>query len=398
MIRINPPSIHRSIVMWRPYTGGWRTRHRRRVKETRVNPLLRLKALGQSPWLDYIQRDLLTGGGLARLMREDGICGVTSNPTILARAVLEHDDYAEAIARLRRQCDGVLALYEALVVEDIRMAADILAPAWRDSDGVDGYVSVEVSPDLAYDTEGTVREAQRLWAVLDRPNVMIKVPATEPGLAAITRLTAAGVNVNATLIFSPRRYEEVARAWLAGIRQRRAAGTPWTQVAFVASFFVSRIETLADGLLEERAAREPRAADLRGRVAVAVARTAYARFLELSAEEEWQAVVREGGHVQRLLWASTSTKNPEYSDVKYVDELAGPQTVTTLPPQTLAAYRDHGDPAPRLGTGLDAARETLEELAAVGIDLEDMAARLEKEGVEKFAASHRRLLDALSRP
>lgn len=362
-----------------------------------MNPLLRLKALGQSPWLDYIQRDLLTGGGLERLMREDGICGVTSNPTILAQAVLEHDDYAQAIARLRRRCPDATALYEALVVEDIRLAADILSPAWRDSDGQDGYVSVEVSPDRAHDVDGTVREAQRWWSMLERPNVMIKVPATQAGLQAITRLTAAGLNINATLIFSPRRYEQVAHAWMAGIGERRAAGKPWTGIASVASFFVSRIDTLADRLLQERAAREPRAAALRGQVAVAAARIAYGRFLELSSQEDWQTLVRDGGRLQRLLWASTSTKDPSYPDTKYVDALVGPQTVVTLPPQTLAAYRDHGDPAPRLAAGLDAARRTLEALASLGIDLEGLAPRLEREGVDRFAESHRRLLDALAR-
>lgn len=361
-----------------------------------MNPLLRLKALGQSPWLDYIQRGMLTGGELQRLMEEDGICGVTSNPTILAKAVLEHDDYRQAIEALRPRCADVVSLYEALALDDIRMAADQLLPVYRDSRRVDGYVSLEVSPDLAYDTDATVREARRLWAAIDRPNAMIKVPATRPGLAAIGELTALGLNINATLIFSPARYREVAAAWCQGMARRQARGEPVDGIGSVASFFVSRIETLADSLLEARAAQEPAALELRGKVAVATARVAYQDFRRLLGTPDWVALIGAGAPVQRLLWASTSTKNPAYPDVKYVDELIGPQTVNTLPPRTLAAYRDHGDPAPRLETHLDEARAVLNRLAELGIDPEQLAARLEREGVEKFQVSYRRLLEAIA--
>ncbi len=361
-----------------------------------MNPLLQLKQLGQSPWLDYIQRGMLLDGEFRRLLEEDGICGVTSNPTILAKAVLEHDDYRDAIARLRPRCADVTSLYEALVLEDIRMAADQLLPVYRASNRLDGYVSLEVSPDLAWDTQTTIHEAKRLWAAIDRPNAMIKVPATPAGLDAIRELTARGLNINATLIFSPRRYEEVATAWYQGMAERHSRGESVGHVASVASFFVSRIETLADRLLEEKAADEPVARELKGGVAVAVAKLAYQSFRDFTRRDEWQALIAAGVHPQRLLWASTSTKNPDYSDVKYVDELVGPQTVNTLPPKTLAAYRDHGDPKPRLESGLDRARSVFEGMQSLGIDFEQIAERLEKEGVEKFQASYRQLLEALA--
>jgi transaldolase len=309
--------------------------------------------------------------------------------------VLEHDDYRDAIARLKSRCRDTVALYEALIIEDIRLAADQLAPVYEESQRLDGYVSLEVSPDLAYDTEASIREARRLWAAIDRPNAMIKIPATGPGLDAIRELTAEGLNINATLIFSPRRYTEVARAWREGIAQRQAKGQAIDQLASVASFFVSRIETLADTLLDQQANAQPEARQLQGKVAVASARIAYQSFKQLLATDPWQALAGQGGQVQRLLWASTSTKNPAYSDVKYVDELIGPQTVNTLPPETLAAYRDHGQPALRLETKLDEARTVLARLAGLGIDYEQMAAQLEKEGVEKFQASYRQLLAAL---
>jgi transaldolase len=362
-----------------------------------VNPLLQLKALGQSPWLDYIQRAMLADGELQRLVNEDGICGVTSNPTILARAILEHDDYRAAIARLQPRCRDTIALYEAVAIEDIRMAADQLASVYERTNRLDGYVSLEVSPDLAYDSDTSIHEARRLWAAIDRPNVMIKIPATRPGLDAIRELIARGININATLIFSPSRYRDVATAWQEGLARRKAAGQAIEPVASVASFFVSRIETLADQRLEELAATQTAARQLQGRVAIAAAKSCYQVFRTLQEQPAWQALLADGAHPQRLLWASTSTKNPAYSDVKYVEELIGPQTVTTLPPETLDAYRDHGQPALRLESELDEAQHVLTQLEALGLDYEQLAAQLEQEGVEKFQASYRQLLAALER-
>ena len=359
-----------------------------------MNPLLALKALGQSPWLDDLQRGLL-GGPLQRLIDDDGICGITSNPAILAHALLETDDYREPIARLAPQCSDTSALYEALVLEDIRSAADQLLPIHRESDGQDGLVSLEVSPELAHDATASIAEARRLWAAVDRPNLMIKIPATDAGLVAIERLVAEGLNVNATLIFSPARYRQVAEAWQRGMEQRVNGGQPAAGIASVASFFVSRIDTLADRLLQEKEREGACASTLVGQVAVAAARIAYQEFRHLRDTSAWRWIAAAGGAPQRLLWASTSTKNPAYPDTKYVDTLAGPHTVTTLPLKTLQAYRDHGRPAPRLETGIDNARAALRQLDALGIDFDAMAAQLEREGLEKFQAAWRRLLQAL---
>lgn len=359
-----------------------------------MSRLRRLKALGQSPWLDDLHRDLLERE-LPRLMREDGICGITSNPAILAKAVLEHASYRHRIAQMPPSCDSGLARYEALMAEDFRLAADLLRPVYEESGRLDGYVSLEIDPALAHDADGSVRAARRWWQRLERPNVMIKIPATDAGLVAIRRLLAEGINVNATLIFSPRRYAEVAAAWQAGIAERVSAGLPVDNVASVASFFVSRIETLADRLLEERAESQPAARRLQGRIAVAAARAAYREFRRRLATSAWEQLTTAGAIAQRPLWASTSTKNPDYSDVKYVDALIGPLTVTTLPLPTIAAYRDHGQPALRLETPGEDPEQVLEELGAVGIDFAAMAARLEAEGLAKFQAAWDQLLKAL---
>lgn len=354
------------------------------------NPLQRLKQLGQSPWLDYIRRGMLRDGSLTRLIEEDAISGVTSNPSIFADAVLNHDDYAEAIELLKGDVTSGLALYEALIFEDIRLAADQLYSVYKHSEGIDGYVSLEVSPDLAYDAEETIIEAERLWGVIDRPNLMIKIPATQQGLSAIRDVTALGINVNATLIFSPERYQQVANAWHDGIRQRLDMGEPVIGMASVASFFISRIDTLADKLLEEKGLKQ-----WQGKVAVAVAKDAYQIFRHLSDTEDWIDLVDEGVNLQRLLWASTSTKNPAYPDTKYVDELVAPQTVTTLPLKTLEAFRDHGKPELRIEQDLEQAKAVLEGLKAAGIALSELAQRLEDEGVKKFQDSWQTLLDVL---
>ncbi len=357
-----------------------------------MNPLCQLKALGQSPWLDDLHRDLFTSGRFARLMAEDGICGITSNPAILEKAVREHPAYRAALARLPQ--GDALARYTALVTEDIRTAADALRPAWEASQRLDGYVSLEIDPGLADDAEASVQEARRWWQRLDRPNVMIKIPATDAGLVAIRRLLAEGINVNATLIFSPRRYGQVAMAWQAGIGERAAAGLPVDSVASVASFFVSRIETLADRRLAERAGEVPAAAALQGRVAVAAARAVYHRFRRLLATSAWEQLGMDGALVQRPLWASTSTKNPDYPDVKYVEALVAPLTVTTLPMTTLEAFRDHGRPEPF--DTRDDGHAVLEALGECGIDFEAMARQLEREGLAKFQAAWAALLAALA--
>lgn len=359
-----------------------------------MNRLRQLKILGQSPWLDDLHRDLLERD-LPQLMTEDWICGITSNPAILANAVLEHASYRQRIEQLPSTCNTALARYGALMVEDFQLAADHLQPVYEESGHLDGYVSLEIDPALAHDADGSVREALRWWQQIERPNVMIKIPATDAGLVAIRRLLADGINVNATLIFSPQRYAQVADAWQAGVAERLEAGLPVDNVASVASFFVSRIETLADRLLEERAAAQPAARQLQGRIAVAAAQVAYREFQKRQANPAWEQLISEGAIIQRPLWASTSTKNPDYSDVKYVDALIGPLTVNTLPLSTLAAYRDHGQPALRLEHPDEDPEQVLEEFAAVGIDFAAMAARLEAEGLAKFQAAWDQLLKAL---
>lgn len=363
---------------------------------TKQNPLLRLSALGQSVWLDYIRRDLLTGGGLAAMMADDGLAGITSNPSIFEDAIAHHDFYDGEIRALLGEGADRDRLYRTLTMGDVTRAADILRPLWETTAGRDGLVSLEVSPHLADDTQGTVAEATALWRSVDRPNLMIKVPGTRAGLAAITRLIAAGINVNVTLLFSVARYREVVEAFLAGLEQRRAAGQPLAGIASVASFFISRIDTLVDAELDRSSASQPDAAAARGTAAVACARLAYRHYREWTRSARWQALAAAGAQPQRLLWASTSTKDPAYSDVRYVEELIAPDTVNTLPPATLAAYRDHGAPAPRLEPGIAAAEGQVARLAVLGIDLEGAAEQLEREGVAKFIAAHDALLAVLA--
>lgn len=365
------------------------------------NPLQTLQYLGQSVWLDVIQRRMVEEGELQRLINDVGVSGVTSNPTILEKAIAEHDDYDKAIMTLSSHFTEPEALYEALVLQDIRTAADLLRPVFERTALRDGYVSLEVSPELAYDTRATVTEAKRLWAAIDRPNVMIKIPSTREGLPAIKTLLTEGVNINATLIFSPARYYEVARTFIEGLEDRVAAGLPVNRIASVASFFVSRIDTKIDQRLDSYGQNKPgcrRAAqNLRGQAAIAAARLAYQAFRQLTHNTRWTDLERLGARSQRLLWASTSTKDPASSDVKYVEALIGPETVNTLPPQTLAAYQDHGRPAVRVEDDLVGAKRVLERLGGLGIEFGDMATQLEQEGVEKFRVSFRQLLASLDR-
>jgi transaldolase len=361
------------------------------------NPLRALEHLGQSIWVDYIQRGMLDGGEMQRLIEEDGVSGVTSNPSIFEKAIVEHHDYDDAIRTIRG--GKASETYERLALEDLQRAADLLRPSYEASHGCDGFVSLEVSPHLAYDVETTLREARRLWVALGRPNGLIKVPATREGLQAIRQLIAEGINVNATLLFSLQRYREVAEAYISGLEDRVSAGGDITRIASVASFFLSRIDTLADTWLDALAERDPEkgveATRLRGRAAVASARLAYQDYKKLFSGERWQRLAAEGGKPQRLLWASTSTKNPDYSDIKYVEPLIGSDTVNTLPLKTLDAYRDHGAPEQRLESDVDEAHRTLADLEAIGIDMQALTDQLEREGVEKFIQAHDKLMESL---
>ncbi len=362
----------------------------------KLNPLLRLNALGQSVWLDYIRRDLLTGGRLAAMMADDGLAGITSNPSIFEDAIARHDFYDAEIQQLLAAGADRDRVYQALTFGDVTRAADILRPLWETTGCRDGLVSLEVSPHLADDTEATVAEAMALWRTLDRPNLMIKVPGTRAGLPAITRLIAAGVNVNVTLLFSVARYREVADAFVAGLEQRERLGQSLAGIASVASFFISRIDTQVDAELDRLSVAQPGAIALRGTAALACARLAYRYYREWTSAARWRALAAVGAQPQRLLWASTSTKDPAYSDVRYVEELIAPETVNTLPPATLEAYRDHGDPALRLEPGIAKAAQQIARLAAAGIDMDRVAEQLEREGVDKFIAAHDALLAVLA--
>lgn len=354
----------------------------------------RLKALtdqGQAIWLDYIRRDILENGHLASLVADDGFTGVTSNPAIFQKAIGESDLYDADIRRLVEAEPEIsdLDLYERIAVRDIRAAADILGPVHERLEGADGYVSLEVSPHLARDTEGTVAEARRLWRLVDRPNLMIKVPATAEGIPAVERLLTEGVNVNVTLMFSLDHYEAVAQAYLRAI----AANPRPASVASVASFFVSRVDSEIDRRLADLGGE---AAQLAGRIGIANSKMAYRRFEELFRGDAFAAARQRGARVQRVLWASTSTKNPAYRDVLYVEELIGPDTVNTLPPATVDAFRDHGETAATLTAGLSRAAADLERLAALGIDLDEVTELLQRQGLEKFAEPFDRLLATLA--
>jgi transaldolase len=357
-----------------------------------MNPLKALwEEHGQAAWLDYIERDLLTGGGLEHLVREDGVRGVTSNPSIFKAAITGSEAYdADIDAFLGSHPDApTTELYETLAIADIRMAADILAPVYRASNGSDGFVSLEVSPHLANDTADTEAEAHRLWRAVDRRNLMIKVPATAAGIPAIEALITAGVNVNATLMFSLADYEAVANAYLRGLERRNDP----SGVASVASFFVSRVDSKVDAALEAIGTDE--ALGLRGRAAIANSRLAYRRFLELFHHPTFADMAGKGALAQRPLWASTSTKNPQYDDILYVEELVGPETVNTLPTATLEAYRDHGRPQSRVASSFDEDEALLGRLGALGIDLDAITAELQREGVIAFAEAFDQLMAAL---
>ena len=349
------------------------------------NPLLELRKLGVSAWLDDLGRGMLEDGSLARLMREDGIAGVTSNPSIFANSMMKDPQYSQPITQLLATVSSGRALYEELAIRDVHDAALLLRPSYDGTSGGDGFVSLEVSPHLAYDSAGSLAEARRLWGRLKLPNTFIKIPGTEAGLPVIRQLIADGINVNVTLLFSPERYRAVAQAWMDGLSERVRAGQPLGRVASVASFFLSRIDTLADKLLDELSARgQPAARTLRGKAAIASACRAYEIFEETLATPQWQALAAQGARPQRLLWASTSTKDPTYSPIKYVEELVVPDTVNTMPLETINGYRRLGRPELRLERHLAESSGTREGLERLDVDLEAVAAQLEREGVEKF--------------
>jgi transaldolase len=358
-----------------------------------ANPLLQLHEEGQSVWLDNIARTLLNSGELQRLVDRGEVSGVTSNPTIFQKAIASCAEYDATIRALGEAGHDTLAIWEALSTEDIRAAAAVLAPVYRSTERRDGYVSIEVSPSLAHDLEGTVAEAKHLFSILARPNVMIKVPATSEGVAALTELIAAGVNVNATLMFSPENYTEIAHAYIAGLERLAARGAPLYSVASVASFFVSRVDTAVDRLLDDRLQKttdltaQAKTRSLLGQAAVANAKVAYQRFRRIFTQERFRSLQQQGARVQRPLWASTSTKNPAYSDVLYVEELIGPDTVNTMPPTTLDAFRDHGHVRVSLEEDVEHAYAVLDELGALGIDMERIYADLQAAGIEAFAGS-----------
>jgi transaldolase len=365
-----------------------------------TNPLLVLESRGQSIWLDYLRRNSLENGEFKQWIEQDGAGGLTSNPSIFEKAITGSHDYDDAIRTLALEGQGINEIYQTLTLEDIRHAADLFRPTYDRLEGADGFVSLEVSPGLAHDTAGTVAEARQLWAAVNRPNLFIKVPATRQGLPAIRQLLGEGINVNITLLFGLPRYREVLEAYLAGLETLAAAGQPLNRIASVASFFLSRIDVLLDPLLEklrsQPGAAAAIAASLPGQVAIASAKVAYDIYKEMIAGERYRKLAQMGARPQRLLWASTGTKNPDYSDVKYVEPLIGRDTINTVPLETLNAYRDHGKPAASLEQGTQAAYQTLEGLHQVGIDLDAVTQQLEDEGVEKFNQAFAQSLASLS--
>lgn len=349
-----------------------------------------LARIGQAIWFDYIRRSLITSGEMKSLI-DQGIRGVTSNPTIFEKAIAGSADYDDDLAALVRTGSSIEGIYEHLALTDIARTADLFRKVYDETGGLDGYVSIEVSPVLAYDTKKTIEEARRLFSTLDRPNIMIKVPATQEGVPAVETLISEGINVNVTLLFSVKRYEEVALAYLSGLEKLLASGENIGKVSSVASFFVSRVDTSLDPELEKRSLN-----DLTGKIAVANAKIAYGLFGEIFSGARWQRLEQQGARHQRLLWASTGTKNPRYPDTLYVDELIGPHTVNTLPPATLQAYLDHGKTENTLGTGLEEAREQIARLEREGIDLEAVTGKLQDDGVELFAGSFHSLMDSIA--
>ena len=353
--------------------------------------LHQLSELGQSVWIDVLSRDMLRSGQLERLVDEDAVVGVTSNPTIFQKALALGDAYDEQLKEELGEERDPKELFIRLSAKDVGDACHLLRRVWDGGDGLRGNVSIEVDPTLAYDTEATIAEAARLHELIDRPNLYVKIPATAPGLPAIEEMIARGKSINVTLIFSLERYAEVAEAYVRGLERLVEAGGDPSSIASVASFFVSRVDTEADRRLDELGGHD----ELKGKLAVANAKLAYQRFKEIFAGDRWEQLAAAGATPQWCLWASTSTKNPEYRDVMYVEELIGPQTVNTMPVETVAAFQEHGDVALTLEEGLEEAERVFERLAEAGVDYDDVTATLEREGVEKFSDSFAELIDGI---
>jgi transaldolase/glucose-6-phosphate isomerase len=370
----------------------------------KTNPLKDLLKFGQSVWLDYIRRDLLTGGELKRLIEEDGLRGMTSNPAIFEKAITGSTLYDDLLNSLRSRTDlDAKGRYEILAIRDIQDAADFLKPVYQSSKRRDGYVSLEVSPYLARDTKGTLEEARRLWKTVGRENVMIKIPGTPEGIPAFQQAISEGINVNVTLLFAQDVYVKVAEAYIAGLEQFAAGGGDVSKMASVASFFISRIDTLADSIIEGliKASKDPKEQQqlkaLEGKIAIANGKETYEKYQAIFATNRWKALAAKGGQTQRVLWASTSTKNPAYRDVLYVEELIGPDTVDTIPPATLDAFRDHGIPRASLTENVDAAHRTMEAVAKVGISMKEVTDKLTDDGVRLFAEAFDKLLEAVEK-
>jgi transaldolase len=355
-------------------------------------PLQKLAEQGQSPWIDYISREFVRDGGLEDLARQ-GIVGVTSNPTILQKAIAEGEDYDEQMREVLEHEDDAREVFLQLARDDIRGACDILRPVFDRGDSTrDGWVSLEVAPDLAHDAAGTTKEARRLYEMVQRPNLFIKIPGTEEGLQAVEDTIADEIPVNVTLLFSLQRHRQAAEAYIRGLRRLHESGGDLRKVASVASFFVSRVDTEADKRLDQIGGHD----ELKGTLAIANAKLSYLTYKELFSGDDWKELEAHGASPQRCLWASTSTKNPEYRDVIYIEELIGPNTVNTMPPETIEHFQDHGRVEPTLERGVDDAKRTLERFAEAGIDYDDVVAVLEREGVEKFADSFKELLDGVA--
>jgi transaldolase len=366
------------------------------------NPLRRLAALGQSVWLDFIRRDELSPNGrIARLIAEDDLRGVTSNPAIFEKAIHGSAAYDADILALGSEGRTTGEILEALILKDVAQAADLFRPVYEATGGSDGFVSIEVSPRLALDSSGSMAEARRFWTALSRPNVMVKLPGTSAGVPAIRRLLVEGINVNITLLFSVQRYLDVHEAYLAALEERIREGRPIDRLSSVASFFVSRIDAALDPRLAEMGKTEgprgERARGLLGTIAIANAKIAYQEWLKIAESRRWKDLAAKGARPQRLLWASTSTKNPAYSDILYVESLVGPSTINTMPLETLEAYRDHGRPAPRIEEGVAEARDRLATLGELGLDLGGVTLELEREGVRKFVEPLDKLLGSLEK-
>jgi transaldolase len=353
--------------------------------------LHRLAELGQSVWIDFLSRNMIGSGELERMMREDAVVGVTSNPTIFQKAISDGNAYDDQLREVLEAEQDPKEIFIRLASKDIEDALDLLRPVWDEGSGRDGYVSFEVDPSLAYDTEGTIEEAQRLHELIDRPNLFVKIPATEPGLPAIEEMIARGRPINVTLIFSLERYSEVAEAYIRGLERLVESGGDPSRVASVASFFVSRVDTEADRRLDEIGGHH----ELKGKLAVANAKLAYERYKQIFAGRRWEVLAAKGATPQRCLWASTSTKNPAYRDVMYVEQLIGPNTVNTMPKETIEAFQDHGEVALTLEEGIDEAERVFAQIKEAGVDYDDVTATLEREGVDKFSESFTELLEGI---